>query len=154
MVASNIALIMQTLQSATYKLKRIRFHLHLFIRPLSHTHHEEEKSRKENSFHCGDDEECIRQGTRRPDGHCWKFLEGNRIEIGNIQFLCQSEAVWQQSQWGRDQAAENKITHPLLNHLHLETEIIQRKLQQHWPVTSEMQIQMQISKTVSVQKLT
>lgn len=101
-------------QIQTVNLKTI----HLSIRPLSHTHHEEEESTEENSFHGGDNEKRIGEGTRRPDGHCWQILQGNRTEI---QFLRQSEAVGQQSQWCGDQTTENQITHPLFNHLHLKT---------------------------------
>ena len=93
--------------------------VHLFIRPLGDTHHEEEQAGEADLLHRDDEEEGAGGGVQRPCGHAPQLAGGQRGQAGHVQLLAQPEGKGQQGEDGRHQAAQHQVAHALLHRLHL-----------------------------------
>lgn len=88
---------------------------HLFVRSLSHTHHEEEQSCEADSLHCCDEGKGVGQHIGRPHCHFHQLCWGQGAEAGHVQTLSQAEGEGEQSQGGGHEPTEHQVTHALLH---------------------------------------
>lgn len=88
---------------------------HLFVRSLSHAHHEEEQSSEADSLHRCDEEKGIGLGIKRTHHHVYQLCQGQGAKARYVQMLSQAEGKRKQRQGGSHEPTKDEVTHTLLH---------------------------------------
>ncbi len=103
----------------THVVKQYKVTAHLFVRSLSHTHHEEEQSYETDSLHRCDQEKDVGLDIRRCYRHFYQLRQGQGADARDVQMLSQAEGKGKHRQGGGHQPTKHKVAHTLLDQLHL-----------------------------------